>query len=235
MEPITCVVPARINSSRFPGKPLAQIAGQAMIVRTLQRAQLAQCFAQIICATDSEIIAAVVRQAGFQAVLSPDLPTGSDRVAWVAQQLNLPFVVNLQGDEPVADLELLRQVAATLRAHPASWITAAAPLGAEQNPDSNCVKIQVTDELAQDFTRAAVNGTNWYLHCGIYGYALPSLAEFFNFRPQEKEIQAAIEPLRILGQRPIRVVHTAKPALSVDAPQDLAQVEAFLQRNSDEK
>ena len=95
---VHCIVPARMGSSRFPGKPLIKILGKEMIVRTMERARLAHCFDRIVCATDSEEIAEVVSKVGFDYVLTGPAATGSDRVAQAAKVLDLDLVVNLQGD-----------------------------------------------------------------------------------------------------------------------------------------
>ena len=228
MDEVACVVPARMKSNRFPGKPLAKIQGVPMVIRTLQRAQEAQCFGRIICATDSALIAQIVKEAGFEVMLSPDVPTGSDRVAWVAQKLNLPLVINLQGDEPGVDPHLLKKVSTALKKNPKYWITVASPLSVQQSSDVNCVKVQIKDGFATSFTWEKVIGEQWYLHYGIYGYALPSLTEFFNIKANEAEKKMSIEPLRILNRRSIKIVITNKMAYSVDIPQDLLKVADFL-------
>ena len=86
-----------MGSSRFPGKPLFKLCGKEMIVRTLERARLAACFDRIVCATDSEEIAAVVTKADFEAAMTGAAATGSDRVSEAARALGLDLVVNLQG------------------------------------------------------------------------------------------------------------------------------------------
>ncbi|MBQ3777200.1 MAG: NTP transferase domain-containing protein, partial [Fibrobacter sp.] len=114
--PVHCIVPARMGSSRFPGKPLVKIGGKEMIVRTLERARLAGCFERIVCATDSEQIAEVVSKAEFEYVMTGACATGSDRVAEAARALDLDLVVNLQGDEPLVEPSVLCDVARELEA-----------------------------------------------------------------------------------------------------------------------
>lgn len=221
-----------MGSSRFPGKPLVSIAGLPMVVRTLERARLADCFDRILCATDSSQIAEVVSKAGFESVHTADYPTGSDRVACVAALLHLPLVVNLQGDEPVANPVLLRQVAEALSRDPGSWVTAASPLKMSEVANPNLVKVLIQDGFAKNFTRQAVSGSDWRVHRGIYGYSLDALREFAQTSSPPQELQESIEPLRILNSRPIRILTTTSVSLSVDVPGDIAAVESHLARLS---
>ena len=142
-----------MGSSRFPGKPLFKLCGKEMIVRTLERARLAGCFERIVCATDSEEIAAAVTKAGFEAAMTGAAATGSDRVSEAARALGLDLVVNLQGDEPLAEPSVLRSVACELAAHPDSWVTVACPLNPAEAMLKTVVKVKVQGGLAVDFTR----------------------------------------------------------------------------------
>ena len=151
---VHCIVPARMGSSRFPGKPLVKILGKEMIVRTMERAVRAECFDRIVCATDSEEIAGVVSRAGFEFVLTGPAATGSDRVAMAAQELGLDLVVNLQGDEPLVEPSVLRDVASALESHPDEWVTVACPLNPAEAELKTVVKVLVKDDYALDFTRS---------------------------------------------------------------------------------
>jgi 3-deoxy-manno-octulosonate cytidylyltransferase (CMP-KDO synthetase) len=221
-----------MGSTRFPRKPLALIQGREMILRTLERARLAGCFDRVICATDSEEISKIVRNAGFDAVITPACATGTDRVAFAASLLHLPLVVNLQGDEPVADLDLLRQVSMTLQQDPGSWVTAASPLQPSDFLNTNVVKVRVEDGFASTFTRSTVSGADWWAHRGIYAYSLDALEEFDSLPQSSAERSNSLEQLRIIGLRPIRIVPTQSASLSVDIPDDIYAVESFLSRSN---
>ena len=229
---VHCIVPARMGSSRFPGKPLVKILGKEMIVRTMKRAVRAECFDHILCATDSEEIAGVVSRAGFEFVLTGSAATGSDRVAMAAQELGLDLVVNLQGDEPLVEPSVLRDVASALESHPDEWVTVACPLNPAEAELKTVVKVLVKDDYALDFTRsvAVEDASRWFQHQGIYAYSRRCRDEFSSLPQSEVEKERSLEQMRILGKRPIRIVQSPYPSVSVDVPSDVAAVEAALTR-----
>jgi len=204
-----------------------------MVVRVLKQAQKADCFERIICATDDVRIAQVVEKNGFECVLTSECPTGSDRVAQAQDLLHLDLVVNLQGDEPLMSPVLLQQVATKLLQDPASWITASSPLFESCIDDLNCVKVQVEKDSAIDFRRKLQQDLDpsWFLHRGIYAYSRNVLQEFIQAKRTPLEVERSIEPLRILGQRPIHVVYSETTSHAVDLPTDIAIVEELLARN----
>ncbi|WP_405335120.1 3-deoxy-manno-octulosonate cytidylyltransferase [Fibrobacter sp.] len=229
---VHCIVPARMGSSRFPGKPLVKILGKEMIVRTMERAVRAECFDRIVCATDSEEIAGVVSRAGFEFVLTGSAATGSDRVAMAAQELGLDLVVNLQGDEPLVEPSVLRDVASALESHPDEWVTVACPLNPAEAELKTVVKVLVKGDYALDFTRsvAVEDASRWFQHQGIYAYSRRCRDEFSSLPQSEVEKERSLEQMRILGKRPIRIVQSPYPSVSVDVPSDLSAVEAALTR-----
>ena len=229
---VHCIVPARMGSSRFPGKPLVKILGKEMIVRTMERAVRAECFDRIVCATDSEEIAGIVSRAGFEFVLTGSAATGSDRVAMAAQELGLDLVVNLQGDEPLVEPSVLRDVASALESHPDEWVTVACPLNPAEAELKTVVKVLVKDDYALDFTRsvAVEDASRWFQHQGIYAYSRRCRDEFSSLPQSEVEKERSLEQMRILGKRPIRIVQSPYPSVSVDVPSDVGAVEAALTR-----
>ena len=229
---VHCIVPARMGSSRFPGKPLVKILGKEMIVRTMERAVRAECFDRIVCATDSEEIAGVVSRAGFEFVLTGSAATGSDRVAMAAQELGLDLVVNLQGDEPLVEPSVLRDVASALESHPDEWVTVACPLNPAEAELKTVVKVLVKDDYALDFTRsvAVEDASRWFQHQGIYAYSRRCRDEFSSLPQSEVEKERSLEQMRILGKRPIRIVQSPYQSVSVDVPSDVGAVEAALTR-----
>lgn len=229
---VHCIVPARMGSSRFPGKPLVKILGKEMIVRTMERAVRAECFDRVVCATDSEEIAGVVSRAGFEFVLTGPAVTGSDRVSAAAQALGLDLVVNLQGDEPLVEPSVLRDVASALESHPGEWVTVACPLNPAEAELKTVVKVLVKGDYALDFTRsvAVEDASRWFQHQGIYAYSRRCRDEFSSLPQSEVEKERSLEQMRILGKRPIRIVQSPYPSVSVDVPSDVAAVEAALTR-----
>ena len=231
---VVILIPARLAATRLPGKPLADIGGQPMIVHVLRRAEAAG-LGPVVVATDSEPIAAAVGKAGGRAVLTrPDHPSGSDRIF---EALNLvdpdskaKFVLNVQGDLPTIAASDIRAVFAPL-ADPAVDI---ATLAAEiRKPDErtnpNVVKVVGTpvgpDRLrALYFTRATApygDGPLFH-HIGLYAYRREALARFVQLPPSPLELREKLEQLRALeaGMR-IDVALVDTVPLGVDTPEDL--------------
>ena len=227
---VSCIVPARMGSSRFPGKPLLKLNGKEMVVRTMERAMLAGCFDRIVCATDSGEIKAVVENAGFDCVMTGECATGSDRVAEAAKKLGLDLVVNLQGDEPLVEPSVLCDVARELSEHPDCWVTVACPLDSAEAELKTVVKVLVRDGLAIDFSRSVppAEASRWFQHQGIYAYSRESRDEFASLPQGKIELERSLEQMRILGRRPIRIVQSAYPSISVDVPSDATHVEKIL-------
>lgn len=229
---VHCIVPARLASSRFPAKPLVELCGKPMVIRTLERAQTAQCFGRIICATDSPIIAQLAESAGFESVITPHFATGSDRVAYVAQQLGLDCVVNLQGDEPVVGTTILQKMAQALSQEPSHWVTACAPLHPADHGRTSVVKVHVEQGYATDFCReASAFGANWFMHRGLYGYSAVCRAQFQSLPQSTLELERSLEQMRILGLCPIRVIQDPDTSASVDLPSDVPLVERMIKES----
>ena len=196
----------------------------------MERALLAGCFEHIVCATDSREIENVVTAAGFDCVMTGECATGSDRVAEAAKKLDLDLVVNLQGDEPLVEPSVLRDVAKELSEHPDCWVTVACPLNPAEAELKTVVKVLVRDGVAIDFTRLVppADASRWFQHQGIYAYSRESRDEFASLPQSKIELERSLEQMRILGRRPIRIVQSSYPSISVDVPSDAQQVEKIL-------
>jgi 3-deoxy-manno-octulosonate cytidylyltransferase (CMP-KDO synthetase) len=241
------VIPARYASTRLPGKPLADIAGQPMIVRVAAAARRAHSDG-VWVATDDERIAAAVRHHGFDAVMtSASHVSGTDRIAEVADQLewdDADVVVNVQGDEPLLDPALIEAVAHALRGDPdAAMATAAHPLTeAADFFNPNVVKV-VSDvrSRALYFSRAPIPWDRDRFadrrdelpadlparrHIGLYAYRVSFLRRFGQLAASPLEGCEALEQLRALWHGyPIQVVSIDHPpAAGVDTPEDLERV-----------
>lgn len=239
MNPVI-IVPARMASTRLPGKPLADIGGKPMIVRVADRARLADCGSVVVAAGDPEIVD-VVRAHGHDAIMTdPDHPSGSDRVfeALVAVDPRGRFdaVVNLQGDLPAIDPSVIAAALDPL-ARPACDI---ATLGnvicdAHEKTDPNVVKIVGTpigdDTLnALYFTRATAPWGEGllYHHIGIYAWRREALARFVALPPSPLEKRERLEQLRALEAGMTihaRLVDTVP--FGVDTPRDLERARAL--------
>jgi len=239
------VIPARFGSTRLPGKPLLEIAGQPMIQRVYARAasSLAQ---RVLVATDDQRIADVVRGFGGECVMTAsDHPTGTDRLAEVADLLGLSadvIVVNVQGDEPLLPASAIHQVASMLETHPeASIATLCEPIQDESEiDDPNQVKVVRSQSgRALYFSRSRIpghpteaNGTH-FRHIGLYAYRAGFLLDFATWRPTPLEQFERLEQLRALEHDRLIQVDVALESIprGVDTEQDLALVRQHLEQS----
>jgi 3-deoxy-manno-octulosonate cytidylyltransferase (CMP-KDO synthetase) len=162
--------------------------------------------------------------------MTGECATGSDRVAEAAKKLGLDLVVNLQGDEPLVEPSVLRDVAKDLSEHPDCWVTVACPLNPAEAELKTVVKVLVCDGEAIDFTRSVppTEASRWFQHQGIYAYSREARDEFASLPQSQVELERSLEQMRILGRRPIRIVQSAYPSISVDVPSDATHVENIL-------
>ena len=245
-----CVlIPARLASTRLPGKPLADIGGRPMVVRVAQRAAASRA-GRVVVAADSASIVKACQAHGVEAVLTrADHATGSDRLAEACELLGLSgqdIVVNVQGDEPMIEPALIDAVAAELEARPdASISTAAHAIDHAADFDSpNVVKVVLDARgLALYFSRAPIP---WWRdgraaggrgvppaqplrHVGIYGYRADFLRRFPQLEPAALEQTEALEQLRAMwhGYRIAVHVTSVAPGAGVDTPEDLERVRAL--------
>jgi len=232
---VVVVIPARYGSSRFEGKALADLAGAPLVVRTAQRAAAMTTADRVLVATDDARIADVVRAAGFEAVMTGEHASGTDRIGEAMAGIDAEIVVNLQGDEPLLDPVEADRLVLALRADPEVGIaTLAHAFGSHSEwADPNAVKV-VTDDHGRAllFTRAAVpgghpggEGERWRLarrHVGIYAYRLDALRRFLAMPPHPLECAEGLEQLRALtAGETILVLETAQKPVGVDPPEDL--------------
>ncbi len=239
MKPIV-LIPARLGSSRLPGKVLADIAGVPMIVRVWQRA-VAAGLGPVAVACAEEAVAAVIRAAGGVAVLTdPDLPSGSDRIFAALQQLDPggahDVVVNLQGDLPSIDPAYLSHVLRAVQDYDVGTLVAPITSAAEAAADSvvkcACAFADGAPVApALYFSRSPVpwgDGPLWH-HIGIYAYQRAALARFVALPPSPLERREKLEQLRALeaGMR-MGAARVATAPFGVDTPEDLARARTEL-------
>lgn len=246
------LIPARYASSRFPGKPLIDIAGKPMVIRVAEQARQSGA-AQVIIATDDERIANVAQQYEIAHVrTNSHHATGTDRLAQAIELLNLPehiLVINVQGDEPLIAPELIQNVAQQLYNNPkASMATAAHPIyDSHQFFNPNIVKVILNaQQEALYFSRApvpwardlflpltkAINQSELpkalpaLRHIGIYAYRVNFLRDYANLPPSTLEQFEALEQLRALWHGHIITVYISDqlPCPGIDTPDDVAGV-----------
>jgi 3-deoxy-manno-octulosonate cytidylyltransferase (CMP-KDO synthetase) len=225
------VIPARMGSTRLPGKPLADLGGRPLVVRVLERAHEIPGHPGVLVATDHPDVVAVVRAAGGDAVLTrPDLPSGTDRVWEAVGCLEADVVVNLQGDEPFVDPGLVAAVADGAARPGAQVATAACPLDPQDESRPSVVKVAVDAAgFALDFSRLPIPGRANRRHLGIYAFRKAALARFAARAPSVRERAERLEQLRLLDLGDaIRVVLATRAPLSIDTPADLAEARRML-------
>ncbi|OPZ88068.1 MAG: 3-deoxy-manno-octulosonate cytidylyltransferase [bacterium ADurb.Bin429] len=241
---IVGIIPARYASTRFPGKPLADLGGRPMIQHVYERACRAKSLEEVVVATDDERIADAVRKFGGEVVMtSPDHPTGTDRLAEVAKRLSAAeIVVNIQGDEPLISPVVIDAVVTPLREDPAIPMSSAmAPMPeAVRAWDSNVVKVVCDLQgMALYFSRSpipnpreGVSGPGpWKRHYGLYAYRREFLLAFTSFSIGPLEKLEQLEQLRALehGFKIKMVEMEDDSSVGVDTPEDLDRVRAILE------
>ncbi len=249
---ITAIIPARYGSTRFEGKALADILGKPMIQHVYERTLLTPHVSEVIVATDDERIASAVKRFGGRAEMtSTGHETGTDRLAEVAARLDSDIIVNVQGDEPLIEPEMINEAIDPLVQEP-SVLMATLKSRIKTLHDflsPNVVKV-VTDweGYALYFSRSPLPNfrDKWndlkddafssgrllcYKHVGLYVYRREFLLQFAQMSPTYLELSEKLEQLRVLenGYR-IKVVETSHESIGVDTPGDLEAVLARLKR-----
>ena len=233
--PVIAVIPARFDSTRLPGKALAEIGGVPMIVRVWRQVRQARSLKRVIVATDDERIARAIREAGGEAEMTASThQSGTDRIAEVAARIDAEIYLNVQGDQPfIAPADLDALAAPMLADRSLAMATLATPIVNDEewyNPS----KVKVVCDARGDalyFSRSPIpferDGGRPAIarrHIGVYGYRRDFLLAFAALEPGVLEQIEKLEQLRALerGYR-IRVVASVAPSLEVDTPEDLAR------------
>ena len=244
---IVGIIPARFASTRFPGKPLALIAGKSLIQHVVEQCEKAKLLSEIIVATDDTRIWEVAQNFCRVEMTRPEHPSGSDRIAEVAERISCDAIVNIQGDEPLIDPSVIDAVANALAKNEMSTAATRIKNPAElDNP--NVVKVVVNAaDCALYFSRrtipylreaASPEGVRGQLaafaflkHLGIYGYRRETLLRLVKFPVLPLETAEKLEQLRALENGiQIAVVKVDYDSVSVDAPEDVEWVERFLKK-----
>ena len=242
------VVPARYGAHRFPGKPLAMIAGKTLVQRVYEQAAKAKRLDKVIVATeDTRILEAVEAFGGDAMLTSPDCATGTDRVAEVARAYECDLVLNIQGDEPLMRPEMIDQLVEAMQSDPKCVMgTLARKLESAANLDNpNVVKVALAQNgNALYFSRSRVpfvrdarsgDSPEWlklakfYKHLGIYAFRRDFLLKFVQLPQSELEKTEKLEQLRALENGfSIKVLITPHDSIGVDRPEDVELVEEIL-------
>jgi 3-deoxy-manno-octulosonate cytidylyltransferase (CMP-KDO synthetase) len=236
------LIPARMASTRLPGKPLADIAGKPMIVRVWEQAMKAAIGPVVVAAAETEIVAAIEAAGGRAVLTTPDLPSGSDRVFEALNAVDPKgdhdVIVNLQGDLPALEPAYVRIVAETLVQTRSDVATLATEIDDPADRTSpNVPKVVIAWDArgatgrALYFTRAtAPHGEGpLYFHIGIYAYTCAALSRFVALQPSPLERREKLEQLRALeAGMSFSVARVDSVPLSVDTPADLEKARRLL-------
>ncbi len=237
---VLCVIPARYESTRLPGKPLADIAGKPMIQHVYEQAAKAKRPEAVIVATDSELVEEAVKKFGGKAVMtSPEHPSGTDRIAEVALMYpDIDVIINVQGDEPMIPPEIIDRLADAFEEE-IDMATMKVVMKEEDYDNPAAVKV-VTDEngYALYFSRSLIphprNRPEWlkiYKHVGIYAYRRSFLLKYAALSPTPLEQVEGLEQLRVLenGYK-IKVLESDFQGIGVDTPEDLKAVNKLMKK-----
>lgn len=252
------IIPARYGSARFPGKPLATLAGRPMIQHVIERCRATPGIEGVVVATDDERIASAARAAEAIALETPpELSSGTDRVAMAARRYPARVIVNVQGDEPLIDPEALGGAVAEFSGSGADFGTLRSPLGEMRDLwDPNVVKVVVDrdgralyfsrapvpfprraatsvrrreDRTVIEFREEAAGPARRWIHVGVYLYSRSGLERWATLSPSELEAAEGLEQLRLLEAGETIVTYPVAEALpGVDTPEDLERVRAYL-------
>ena len=240
MSRTAIIIPARWESTRFPGKPLHPLAGKPLIQHVWESCTKVRAADRIIIATDDMRIAEASFEFGAEvAMTSPKCPSGTDRIASVAKHLSgFSLIVNVQGDEPFLDPRLVERLITSLRAdRKADMATAACPLDLAELDNPNCVKVVTDlDGNALYFSRSPVPADRdgdirpaRFRHLGIYAYRRKFLLDFVKWKQTPLEKSEKLEQLRALEHgATIRVLTTRATGPGVDTPEDAVLAEKVL-------
>ena len=238
------IIPSRFGSSRFPGKPLAILAGKPLVAWVVEAVKKAKSLDEVLVATDDERIVAAVESNGGRAVMTPsELPSGTDRIACAAGDFaDDDILVNIQGDEPLIDPALIDELVAKLKTDTRwSMATAVTPIrSAADLAAKTVVKVVLDrDDGALYFSRSPIPcdrdheadlASGLYVrHLGIYAYRGEFLRRYIAEPPCDLEKTEKLEQLRALwtGAK-IAVVRTDDEGVGVDTPEDAVRVERIL-------
>ena len=239
----TVVIPARYASTRFPAKILAAETGRPLVQHVVDQVRKCRLVRETIVATDDARIASALKPFGTHCVMTdPNHPSGTDRIAEVAAKRDDAIIVNVQGDEPEIEPDIVDGLVERLRDHKTAMATAATRFPAGADPaDPNLVKVVLDlNDRAVYFSRLPIpfhrdrsdgHPPAYYLHLGIYAYARPFLLRLAGWKPTPAERAEKLEQLRVLEHgEAISVLKVDRATHGIDTPE---QYQAFVKRYRD--
>ncbi len=238
MKKVVAVIPARYQSSRFPGKPLAKIAGKTMIERVYKQVSEVPEIEEILVATDDIRIIDAVTAFGGKAVMTGECSCGTERVYEAVKDTAYDIVINVQGDEPLIQKGMIQDLIITFEDEKVYMATLKRKITLQEDIDNpNVVKV-IADKNDNaiyfsrhpiPYNRDGIEAT-YYKHIGLYGYAKDFLSEYVKMPKSSLEKCENLEQLRVLENGfNIRVKETQYESIGVDLPEHIAQVERVLE------
>jgi len=230
------IIPARFGSTRFPGKPLADIAGKPMFFHVYERATKCPELTKTVLATDDERIFSSAKALDVPVIMTrKDHPSGTDRVLEAAQLLNLPddsIIVNIQGDEPLLEPAMLTELVSPFVSENIEVTTLARKIGQNEAGNINQVKVVFSRTgNALYFSRLPIpcyrdgQAEVFFGHIGLYAFRMNALRKFVSLGPSRLEVAEKLEQLRLLeNDIPIHVVLTEHKSIGVDKPEDVLAI-----------
>ena len=241
MNKVIAVIPARYNSTRFPGKMMEILGNRTIITTTYQNVLETGLFDEVFVATDSELIFDEISKNGGKAVMTGEHETGSDRIAEAVQNIDCDIVVNVQGDEPFLKKEPLKQLIDVFYKDDKNEISLASLKiqlkESEEIRNPNNVKV-ITDNngFALYFSRSVIPfqrelsyNVKYYKHIGVYAFRKEALLKFSSLEMTPLEISEKLEQLRYLenGMK-IKMVETDFVGIGIDTPEDLEKAKKLI-------
>lgn len=241
---IIAVIPARYNSTRFPGKLMEKLGEKTVIATTYQNVVETGLFDEVFVATDSDLIFNEIKNIGGNAVMTGEHETGSDRIAEAVENIDCDIVINVQGDEPFLKTEPLQQLISAFENDVDEKISLASLKiklkEKEEIENPNNVKV-ITDNagFALYFSRSVIPypretsaETEYFKHIGVYAFRKNALLEFTKLPMKPLEISEKLEQLRYLeyGKR-IKMIETDFVGVGIDTPEDLEKAKKILKNN----
>ncbi len=239
------LIPSRMSAERLPGKPLLEVNGLPIICHVVKKAQETQ-IGEVIVATEDEEILNIVKKNHGEAILTSKNPqTGTDRIWEAFQKLNLKnidYVINLQGDEPLIDINDIKNLDKLTKKNNCEINTLASKIINKNNHiDKNIVKVQTVNDLeknrfsvAQKFFRQIDNlSSNTYHHIGIYEFSTSTLEAFTNLKQSNNEKKYKLEQLRALDNNiKINVSYANTGAIGIDTQEDFIELKKIMEYKS---
>jgi 3-deoxy-manno-octulosonate cytidylyltransferase (CMP-KDO synthetase) len=236
------IIPARYGSTRFPGKPLAEILGKPMFWHVFKQASRCPQLSKTVLASDDDRIISTAKNLNVPVIKTrDDHLSGTDRVLEAAERLNVPedaVVINIQGDEPTLDPDLLTELIRPFISSDVQVTTPARKIHTKEAKNPDRVKVVFTKNgRALYFSRAPIpyyhskQKGEFYGHIGLYAFRMNILRQFVELGPSNLEITEKLEQLRLLeNDIPVHVVITKYQSIGVDRPEDLKIVSRILDK-----